>query len=272
MNKNIDKNYGNLNKEAEKALKQFDNSKRPLSKRALQLRNNISRAINNNSTKNLKEIKEVLNKQCKSTYKKVLKDGEKESKIKIKKSGNTDKISKEIINKKIKGKTIDNRIVNNNKKLLTDCHKIIKTETNKGTSTNKMAKMLRDKFNIDKNRSKLIARTESHRVREEATYKGYLANKVNGISQKIQWLATKDSRTRDTHLRLDGQFADKELYFHSEGNITKYPGGFGIAREDCNCRCTTIIITDAAASTGILNFDDTSFDAEAAEWVKNNLK
>jgi|WetSurSiteA1Bulk_404760.scaffolds.fasta_scaffold46349_2 SPP1 gp7 family putative phage head morphogenesis protein len=272
MSKKIDINYANLNKEAEKYLKQFENSKRPLSKKALQLKNNISRAINNNSTRNLKEIKEILSKQCKTNYKKVLNSAEKESKINIKKTGNVNKISTEIVNKKINGKTIDNRIINNNKKLLKDCHKIIKTETEKGTSVPKMSKMLRDKFNIDKNRAKLIARTESHRVREESTYKGYIANKVNGISQKVQWLATKDSRTRDTHMNLDGKFADENLYFHSSGGMTHYPGGFGIAREDCNCRCTTIIITDPKKSDGILNFDDDSFDAEAQAWVEENLK
>lgn len=269
---NIEKNYSELGKETEKALKEYDKSKK-LSKHASKLKKRLSVAINNNSSKNLKEIKEVLNKQCKYNYKNVLKNAEKESKIKIKKTGNISKISKEIVNKKIKGKTIDNRIINNNKKLIKDCHKIIKIETEKGTSIQKMSKILRDKFNIDKNRSKLIARTESHRVREESTYKGYLTNTVNGISQKIQWLATKDSRTRDTHMNLDGKFADKDLFFYSSnGGMTHYPGGFGIAAEDCNCRCTTIIITDAAASTGTLNFDDNSFDNEAAEWIKNNLK
>jgi hypothetical protein len=40
---------------------------------------------------------------------------------------------------------------------------------------------------------------------------------------------------------MHGQKADKNGEFTSgKGNITKYPGGFGISAEDINCKCKVI--------------------------------
>ena len=53
-----------------------------------------------------------------------------------------------------------------------------------------------------------------------------------------QWDATLDSKTRPEHQFLDGQLVDVDKPFKdSEGNEAMFPGGFGVASLDINCRC-----------------------------------
>jgi hypothetical protein len=62
-----------------------------------------------------------------------------------------------------------------------------------------------------------------------------------GVEIDPTWNSTLDDKVRDTHAAMDGQIADAEGYFHSPaGGRAKYPGGFGIAKEDCNCRCALV--------------------------------
>ena len=62
-----------------------------------------------------------------------------------------------------------------------------------------------------------------------------------GIKVKKVWLATRDSRTRDAHLELDGKEADVDQPFHNSlGNIM-YPGDPAADPANTwNCRCTLI--------------------------------
>lgn len=61
-----------------------------------------------------------------------------------------------------------------------------------------------------------------------------------GIEVKKQWMATLDSRTRDTHADLDGEIVEVDKPFiTSDGNEIMYPGDPNA--EPCevyNCRCT----------------------------------
>jgi hypothetical protein len=56
-----------------------------------------------------------------------------------------------------------------------------------------------------------------------------------------QWDSTVDARTRSTHVGLDGQLREIEQPFKSPtGATAMYPGGFGVAGEDINCRCVML--------------------------------
>ena len=65
-----------------------------------------------------------------------------------------------------------------------------------------------------------------------------------GIKVRKQWMATHDSRTRDTHADLDGQIVDvDEPFISSEGNAIMYPGDPTAAPEEVwNCRCTLVYV------------------------------
>lgn len=87
------------------------------------------------------------------------------------------------------------------------------------------------------NRAIIIARTEGHRVSQEATYHCQQRAKSKGADVVKQWDSTLDGATRPTHIKLDGQVRELDEPFTVDGKSTMYPGNFGNPAEDCNCRC-----------------------------------
>ena len=105
-------------------------------------------------------------------------------------------------------------------------------------SYEEIARNLKNITNVDYNKSLRIAKTEGHRIQQEATYDVQKRAIQKGADVVKQWDSTLDSRTRPTHRMLDGQIVEVDGYFKSEsGYKALYPGGFNVASEDCNCRC-----------------------------------
>ena len=93
------------------------------------------------------------------------------------------------------------------------------------------------------NQALRIVRTESHRIHEEVKFQ--TINKVKeekGADIVKQWDSTIDRKTRKSHAALDGQLREIDQPFKSptSGHTAMYPGGFGIASEDINCRCVIL--------------------------------
>ena len=95
-------------------------------------------------------------------------------------------------------------------------------------------------YAMSKERAYLIARTEtagSVNLGQNATYKAY------GVQEKM-WLATVDSRTRDSHLFMHEVRVPIDMPFEVErkdgGHDTMFfpADGSGSAENVCNCRCT----------------------------------
>ena len=108
-----------------------------------------------------------------------------------------------------------------------------------------MARNLSAKTKLSKNRTLNIARTEGHRIQQEATYNLQIRAKEKGAKIFKQWDSTLDRKTRPTHRELDGQIIGVNDYFHSSGGgKALYPGGFGDPKEDCNCRCCLVQVAE----------------------------
>lgn len=59
-----------------------------------------------------------------------------------------------------------------------------------------------------------------------------------GVHTQKGWMATHDSRTRETHADIDGEFVDIDEEF---SNGLEYPGDpNGDPSEVYNCRCTLV--------------------------------
>ena len=107
-----------------------------------------------------------------------------------------------------------------------------------GLSYQEIARNLTNVTNVDYNKTLRIAKTEGHRIQQEATYNVQKRAIEKGANVVKQWDSTLDGRTRPTHRMLDGQIVGVDEYFKSEsGYKALYPGGFGVPSEDCNCRC-----------------------------------
>ena len=83
-----------------------------------------------------------------------------------------------------------------------------------------------------------IARTEGHRITNEAAYEAQKKAKEKGADVVKQWDAAMDKRTRPSHARVDGEIRELDEPF-SNGLI--YPGdSSGSAAEVINCRCACL--------------------------------
>lgn len=89
----------------------------------------------------------------------------------------------------------------------------------------------------DMHRAATIARTEGHRVQNQARFDSMQAAKKKGADIVKQWDSTLDGKTRPEHAHLDGQVRELDENFESDGYSAPAPGAFGDPYMDCNCRC-----------------------------------
>jgi uncharacterized protein with gpF-like domain len=94
--------------------------------------------------------------------------------------------------------------------------------------------------NIGFNKAMRIARTEGHRIQVLSANDAQHAAKAKGCEVVKQWDATLDGRTRPMHRLLDGKLVEIDEPFVVDDLEVMYPGGFGIASQDVNCRCALL--------------------------------
>ena len=102
-----------------------------------------------------------------------------------------------------------------------------------GRNYKQTAKVLQKEFGYNKAKAKSIAITEKNYYKSEAQLKT-----TEDLDTKKIWIHNGAKDPRDTHLKANGQIADKKGYFHIGGYKTQAPQHFGIASEDINCHCT----------------------------------
>ena len=92
-----------------------------------------------------------------------------------------------------------------------------------------------------------IARTEATKAVNAGAIQAYKAAGRTGVKVERQWLTARDGLVRNTHQTMDGQTRDLRKNFDSpSGASAPHPGGFGVAGEDINCRCTVVPVVAEA--------------------------
>lgn len=144
------------------------------------------------------------------------------------------------ISKKIENMTFADREDTN----MNDFKKKIKAEITRGIANNaKYPEIARNLDNVTKegvNSSYRICRTEMGRISQESKFDCMVRAKENGADIVKQWDSTMDSRTRESHSKLDGQVREIEEPFEIDGEKAMFPCGFGKAHLDINCRCVVL--------------------------------
>jgi len=120
----------------------------------------------------------------------------------------------------------------------------IRQEVTRGIASNMpladIARNITNRTKAPLSRAKTIVRTEGHRIQQASANDARETAKANGCDVVKQWDGTLDSDTRPTHRRLDGQIRETDKPFEMDGKKAMYPGDFGKAEEDCNCRCVAL--------------------------------
>lgn len=109
-----------------------------------------------------------------------------------------------------------------------------------GYSYDIIARNITNKANMGLRRSIRIARTEGHRIQQEATFHAQQGAKERGADVVKQWDSTLDKKTRPNHVKLDGQIRELDEPFEVNGKQAMHPAGFGVPHEDINCRCVML--------------------------------
>lgn len=101
-----------------------------------------------------------------------------------------------------------------------------------------IARNIQNTTGIDKNKAMRIAKTEGHRVSQEATYNVQKKAKERGADIVKQWDSTLDGKTRDSHRVVDGEIRELEEKFSNGLMFPSDPNG--TAGEVINCRCALL--------------------------------
>jgi len=103
-----------------------------------------------------------------------------------------------------------------------------------------IAKAISKKLNaVSVSRAMTIARTETHRAANTTQFRRaeWAANTAN-LEVEVEWIATNDSRVRDSHRHVDGQKRPMGQTFNVGGDAMRYPSDpRGSAKNTINCRC-----------------------------------
>lgn len=105
----------------------------------------------------------------------------------------------------------------------------------KGMLYKDMARNLKNVSGVSLSKAKTIVRTEGHRIQEASRNDAQHRAKDIGADVVKQWDSALDSRTRESHVKLDGEIRELDEKF---SNGLMYPGdSSGKAAEVINCRC-----------------------------------
>lgn len=111
-----------------------------------------------------------------------------------------------------------------------------------GESNQDIANRLTSVVNMDYHAAIRTARTMTTCAENMGRQASYKRAQRMGIDIMQQWLATGDSRTRDSHVAVDGE---KRKIGKPFSNGCRFPGDpTAVASEIYNCRCTTIALVD----------------------------
>ena len=107
-----------------------------------------------------------------------------------------------------------------------------------GDSVPAASRRLRSVVDMDERAATRAARTALTGAENAGRVSSYDRARGMGIDVRARWMATLDSRTRDSHRKLDGEVVGDDGKF---SNGLRYPGDpEGPAAEVWNCRCTLV--------------------------------
>lgn len=110
-----------------------------------------------------------------------------------------------------------------------------------GEGAREIAKRMQNVVGMDERSAMRMARTCMTAAQNQSRFDSYHRAEDYGLHVQKMWMATLDSRTRASHVELDGEIKELDEEF---SNGLMYPAADGEAAEVVNCRCTMTKIFD----------------------------
>ncbi len=149
----------------------------------------------------------------------------------------------------VSGLTLNDRLRKNRRQIISNIQETVGQGLYNGDSYSKMSKRLKSSFEGNANKAERVVRTEGHRMMEQGKHESAKHAVNQGVNVKKYWIDTSDDRTRDTHMELADKYDEDNAIpvdepFKLGGMEAMFPGDFGAAEEDINCRCTVGYVTN----------------------------
>lgn len=228
-----------------KEIEETDKFSKKLQKERLEaIRSQMFAKVSQLEGEQKKEIFDFLRHDGHVAFNELFYDFEMSEEIPLSFTMLTDKQINVIINTPVANRRLSTRLKGNSTKMKQNLNRVLTRGFAKGLSTQKMAVQIAEIGGANYRRALNIARTESGRVTSVARQQSQNHAKSLGIKLEKQWISTLDKLTRSTHQDLDGKIVGIDEYFEIAGHKALQPHMFGVAAEDCNCRCRTITIVN----------------------------
>lgn len=222
-------------------IEKDDNFSKKLQKERLEsIRSQLYAKANQLEENQRKIMYDFLKRNASTSYNELFYEFEMSEEIPLSFALLTDKQIATIINTPVAGRKLSTRLKGNSSKMKKNLNRVLTRGFSKGWSTQKMAAQIAEIGGANYRRAMNIARTESGRVTSVTRQQSQQHAKDLGIKAEKKWVSTLDGDTRNTHRQLDGQIREIDEYFEVGGLKALQPHMFGIASEDCNCRCRTV--------------------------------
>ena len=167
---------------------------------------------------------------------------EAQSKVTVDFLGLNKELIRDSVSSSIDGLSLSERLKRNHGIVSRKAADIIRNGLTLGESYSEMARKITEETGALQRQAMTIVRTEGGQLRSEGRLRGQREAKNLGIDLKKRWVSTLDSKTRSTHRSLDGQVREvDDMYESFKGNRGLAPNLFGVASEDINCRCESVI-------------------------------
>lgn len=130
------------------------------------------------------------------------------------------------------------------KKVVQDINSEIERGINNTETYAQVAQRVTQVVEGDRTKAIRTTRTETKRVREQATVEATQKANSEGVIMRKKWLSMKDERVRDTvkanHRKMHGQTVPvNEPFDLGNGVLAQTPGLSGTPHNDIGCRCLT---------------------------------
>jgi len=166
-------------------------------------------------------------------------------------------VVQEALQNPVSGLTLNDRLSRHRGRIISEIQETIGQGLVNGETYSEMSSRLKDYLEDDVVKARRIVRTETHRVMEDAKYKGVEHAHKQGVDLRKYWLDAQDERVREAgegnHVGMGEKYSkenaipvDENFVNDETGGEGPAPGQLGTAIDDINCRCimVTIVVTD----------------------------